>query len=73
MAPHKVIITEMLAMAIRRGIEGIESEIRSVEAEQEKGKTGGAVTDIIETAVTELHQCADILRGTLARYEDSKK
>lgn len=72
MVPHKVIMTEMLATAIKHGIEGIESVIQSVENEQAEEKAR-PVTGIIETAIAELHQCADILRGTLARYEDAKK
>ncbi len=69
----KLTMTDLTINALRKGVEGIESEIRSVEKELEESPRQGMTLKIVEEAVVDLQAYADVLRGIVKRYEEWKE
>ena len=68
-----ITLTEMSVNAIRAGIRGIESEIRSVENEMADFPRTGQTLKILTECMADMHSYADILQGIVTRYEQQEK
>lgn len=68
-----IIMTDMLAEAMKGGAIGLDREIQAVENELADQPRTGQTLRILQECMANMQLHADMLRGTVARYEKWKK